>query len=252
MNGKSFLILVLTVCWFLFCQRWYCCWMQNACVECNDEPINEYAVAFLPGSIEPDTTALWNELVANLKKDRKVSHILEVSGKYFSRKMGSPELGMDRARNVGKLLKEAFPKDSITLRAQAEHFHDQSLQGYLPLIDLQWIPLERPKPQKLTLYFERKATSLDISLSNDKRLVELVDYATQKSRKIKVEGHSSPTGSERVNIKLSEERAKELGRLLEAKGIPADQIITTGYGSAKSIFPDNPEKNKRVEISILN
>lgn len=251
MSGKSIFILILTIGWFLLCQRWYCCWMQTACPDCSDEPINIYAVGFLPNSEDPDTTFLWSELVKELQENKLNHNTLEVSGKYLP-EHNSLEKGLQRAKNVAALLQKSFPNDSIICRSQSIYLDKQTHVGFLPLLDIQWITTEIPKPQNIVLYYKDKAKVPTTSLREERRISELVAYAVKMKKKIKIDGHSSPTGRESINVELSNKRAIVMRTILEGKGIPLGQIIVEGHGSSKPIYTDNLEKNKRVELSILN
>jgi outer membrane protein OmpA-like peptidoglycan-associated protein len=73
--------------------------------------------------------------------------------------------------------------------------------------------------------------------------------------KIEVSGHTDKTGSEPVNFKLSESRAKAVVMYLIQKGIDRSRLEYRGYGSLQAIA-DNAtatgrKKNRRVEFKIL-
>jgi flagellar motor protein MotB len=73
--------------------------------------------------------------------------------------------------------------------------------------------------------------------------------------KIEISGHTDKTGSEPVNFKLSEARAKAVVDYLVKKGIVTTRIEFRGYGSLQPIA-DNAtaagrSKNRRVEFKIL-
>ena len=70
-----------------------------------------------------------------------------------------------------------------------------------------------------------------------------------------VVGHSDATGAAEYNQRLSERRAKTVGKVLIAAGIPASSIYYQGAGSSRPIA-DNGDpfvrgKNRRVEIVEL-
>jgi outer membrane protein OmpA-like peptidoglycan-associated protein len=69
-----------------------------------------------------------------------------------------------------------------------------------------------------------------------------------------VEGHTSSTGSAKLNDKLSLNRAFSVKSYLVGKGIAADRLTATGFGSSKPIA-DNKTKegqnaNRRVEFHL--
>ena len=72
--------------------------------------------------------------------------------------------------------------------------------------------------------------------------------------KLYVEGHTSSTGSAKLNDKLSLDRAFSVKSYLVGKGIAADRLTATGFGSSKPIA-DNKTKegqkaNRRVEFKV--
>jgi Outer membrane protein and related peptidoglycan-associated (lipo)proteins len=80
----------------------------------------------------------------------------------------------------------------------------------------------------------------------------LVDNAQMK---IEISGHTDKTGSEPLNFKLSQDRAKSVVEYLVRKGIDRSRLEYKGYGSLQPIA-DNATaagrtKNRRVEFKIL-
>ncbi len=73
--------------------------------------------------------------------------------------------------------------------------------------------------------------------------------------RIEISGHTDKTGSEPLNFKLSENRAKAVVDYLVQKGISSSRLEYRGYGSLQPI-DDNATaagrtKNRRVEFKIL-
>jgi outer membrane protein OmpA-like peptidoglycan-associated protein/tetratricopeptide (TPR) repeat protein len=73
--------------------------------------------------------------------------------------------------------------------------------------------------------------------------------------KIEISGHTDKTGSEPINLKLSEERSKAVVEYLVQKGIDRQRLTYKGYGSSQPVdvntTPAGRAKNRRVEFKIL-
>ena len=73
-----------------------------------------------------------------------------------------------------------------------------------------------------------------------------------KTLNFRVEGHTDSTGSDKINTKLSQERADAVMNYLIQNGFPSDLIRAEGHGSAQPIGDNNTKKgrqeNRRVDI----
>jgi outer membrane protein OmpA-like peptidoglycan-associated protein len=87
-------------------------------------------------------------------------------------------------------------------------------------------------------------------------LKRLLNYMLDNPKmKIEVSGHTDKTGSESVNLILSESRAKMVVKYLINNGIDRSRVEFKGYGSVQAIAdnatPEGRAKNRRVEFKIL-
>lgn len=73
--------------------------------------------------------------------------------------------------------------------------------------------------------------------------------------RIRVEGHTDPSGTERFNLGLSLRRAQAAAAYLVACGVPADRLVPVGYGEREPLFSNETAEgraaNRRVEFTIL-
>jgi outer membrane protein OmpA-like peptidoglycan-associated protein len=73
--------------------------------------------------------------------------------------------------------------------------------------------------------------------------------------KIEISGHTDKTGSDAVNFRLSEERAKAVVDYLVQMGVARSRMEFRGYGSLQPIDDNSTAqgraKNRRVEFKIL-
>ena len=86
-------------------------------------------------------------------------------------------------------------------------------------------------------------------------LNKLVQAMRQNSRwRIEVAGHTDNVGDPRLNLALSENRAKVVAHYLMTHGIADNRIDAKGYGSTQPVADNSDEegrsKNRRVEIRI--
>lgn len=88
-------------------------------------------------------------------------------------------------------------------------------------------------------------------------LDEFAAYLKDNSTfKIEIQGHTDNVGKEADNVALSEKRAENVKKYLEAKGIPASRVTAKGYGASKPIgnnaTTEGKAMNRRTEFLILD
>jgi outer membrane protein OmpA-like peptidoglycan-associated protein len=75
-------------------------------------------------------------------------------------------------------------------------------------------------------------------------------------KKVEVQGHASGEGDAKLNLKLSEERAKAVAAAIATRGVKAETVSAKGYGSTKKLVEEKTEvdreKNRRVDFLILD
>ena len=95
-----------------------------------------------------------------------------------------------------------------------------------------------------------------LTTASSTELDRLLDIMNENAgMKIEISGHTDKTGSELINSKLSEARAKTVVDYLIKKGVDKSRMVFKGYGSLQPIS-DNATaagraKNRRVEFKIL-
>jgi len=102
---------------------------------------------------------------------------------------------------------------------------------------------------------EFETGSANIKTASYKLLDEIFESAVvAEGLKIGVYGHTDNSGSDEVNIPLSEKRAEAVKAYLLKKGLPANRIEAKGYGATKPIADNSSavgkSKNRRVEIVL--
>jgi outer membrane protein OmpA-like peptidoglycan-associated protein len=78
---------------------------------------------------------------------------------------------------------------------------------------------------------------------------------TYPSTLVDVYGHTDPTGGDRINIPLSQNRAQSVANYLVQRGVNSARIATRGFGSSQPIADNSTEAgraaNRRVELRIV-
>jgi outer membrane protein OmpA-like peptidoglycan-associated protein len=121
--------------------------------------------------------------------------------------------------------------------------------------DLFLNPVEKGQAIRLNnLFFEvNKSVLMPESYAELDNLIRLL--SNQPGLKIEINGHTDSDGSDELNLKLSEERAKSVVAYLVSKGVKNDRLTAKGFGETKPAVPNTSNENKainrRVEFKIL-
>ncbi len=91
------------------------------------------------------------------------------------------------------------------------------------------------------------------AIDNFSKVVAFINSYPDK--KVRIEGHTDSSGSNELNLRLSQQRANAVKALLIKNGIDAKQINAVGMGEELPIAENTTKagkaKNRRVEIIIL-
>ncbi|MCF6319344.1 MAG: OmpA family protein [Proteobacteria bacterium] len=98
-----------------------------------------------------------------------------------------------------------------------------------------------------------KSTIKQDAVENFSKVIDFIN--TYPSNNVRIEGHTDSSGSNQLNVKLSQRRADAVKALLVKNGIGANQIEALGMGEefpiAENTTHAGKAKNRRVEIIIL-
>jgi outer membrane protein OmpA-like peptidoglycan-associated protein len=94
-----------------------------------------------------------------------------------------------------------------------------------------------------------------LTTSGKKELDVVADFLNKNTGvKVSIEGHTDNTGTDKVNQPLSEKRAAAAKAYLVSKGVSADRMVTSGFGSSQPVADNKTaagrQKNRRVEMKI--
>ena len=103
------------------------------------------------------------------------------------------------------------------------------------------------------VYFETSSAKLTENSEAilDEAAAELKRYPNLA---VEVQAYTDSRGSDALNLKISEDRAKSVRTYLINKGVSADKLTAKGYGEANPIATNDTAegraKNRRVELSV--
>lgn len=99
--------------------------------------------------------------------------------------------------------------------------------------------------------------SIAFTPESDAALAQLLALMEKHPQsRVRIEGHTDNTGPDAVNLRMSRDRAAAVANYLMARGIAANRLIVTGYGSTQPLASndtdDGRSRNRRIEISPVN
>lgn len=139
-------------------------------------------------------------------------------------------------------LKEIAEKESINIDTkQVETFNEEGQSGLEVAVN---------NSEMFTL------GSPNLTPKAAKEFGLLADVYRDTPQQILVIGHTDASGSDELNLRLSEKRAKTVANLLAVNGIPKDKIYYQGAGESQPVASNDTSEgrasNRRVEIIEVN
>jgi outer membrane protein OmpA-like peptidoglycan-associated protein len=157
------------------------------------------------------------------------------------------------ARAAAIKAKAAEREDSIIKAAAAREADLLAQKGYKNLDDITELRAGEKIMLKNVFFETGKATVLPVSYEELEKVYKLL--VNNPNVRIEISGHTDNTGRQATNMKLSENRAKNVASYIEAKGIDGSRLVSKGYGSSVPIesnsTPDGRALNRRVEFMVL-
>ncbi|OGU13609.1 MAG: hypothetical protein A2X61_16335 [Ignavibacteria bacterium GWB2_35_12] len=213
-----------------------------------------------------------------LPMDKRPNPVILIEGKVINAKTNEPveaeihyedlitgeELGIAHTNPSTGIYKIILPAGKkYGFRAEAPDFISvndnvdlMNLKVYKKSVsDLQLVPIEKGQKARINnLFFDFGKSKLRKEPFPElNRLVQILK--DNPNIKLEVSGHTDNIGTDAVNMKLSDARAKSVVNYLVSKGISKSKVIAKGYGPTKPVAPndseDNRQKNRRVEILII-
>jgi len=102
-----------------------------------------------------------------------------------------------------------------------------------------------------------KTGSAELLPESFPELDKVVSYMQRRGKiKVEISGHTDNVGSDDLNKKLSENRAKSVVEYIASKGIGIERMVYKGYGKDRPVASNDTKEgkalNRRVEFDILD
>ncbi len=173
------------------------------------------------------------------------SYLLEIEAIGFSKSVNRIDPNSDRKKDIQLIrIKEPMVTQQASLTAAKEK---------LPIpVSKSFEKIEKGKAIILNnVYFEQ--SSFIMKKESYPELDKVVSILKSNPvTRIEIGGHTDNVGDQRLNLALSENRAKVILNYIVSKGINEERLLYKGYGGAKPVAPndteENKRKNRRVEI----
>lgn len=154
---------------------------------------------------------------------------------------------------INGIIKDDLNKNGTTIYGPVS-INVSEISAETPSID--WAGVKaKLNANPLILYFNTGQASIDLSVSDRKKITEITRYLDNvEGSKLDVIGHTDNVGDKTKNIKLGLDRANFAKNYLASNGISKDRIASSSKGSAEPIAENNTKqgkaKNRRVEVKI--
>jgi outer membrane protein OmpA-like peptidoglycan-associated protein len=153
---------------------------------------------------------------------------------------------IEAGKEFAKFIEDLAKKYSMSVNVKIEGAEKQILINDIGLGGVEQFDFASPEPTAKAIGFYQQMS---------KQIVE--NYGVELGKKkFLIVGHTDDVGDTEKNYFLSEQRARNVGRLFEAAGIKSTNIFFQGAGETLPIEDNNSNagrsKNRRVEITELS
>ncbi len=177
------------------------------------------------------------------------SYMLEIEALGYAKYINKIELNSERKKDI-KLIRT---KEPVITKLSTLSVSTVNPKEKLPIFQgKNFEKIEKGKAIVLNnVYFEQSSFTMQKESYPELDRVVLI-LKTNPQTKIEICGYTDNIGDQRLNLALSENRAKVILNYFVSKGIDEDRLLYKGYGGTKSVAPNdsegNKKKNRRVEI----
>lgn len=255
---------------FSFCVRPHCCHDEVAVEEQTPPPVEpaeeRYPIDFQWDNANAFTNtgydALQNRLVGEMGED----NTLVITGRYYASEPapeGFASMGLARAEKVKELLAGAIPAERIVTTDLRLNDQDGARAGYFEAVDFEWQEADAEEESEVVeiddqiiIRFPFSSAVKDADAAVDEYLNKLAERLNSTQERVSITGHTDNVGSNEMNMRLSERRAKFIRDILRDKGVNADRLSVDWKGEEDPRSSNDTEEgrhnNRRVELRITS
>jgi len=214
-----------------------------------------------------DTTAYTNEnidsLVGSLLAEGREGELLEVTGFYYEAEeppQGYENMGLARAAQIARLFEGGLAEDRIQVRARKVDDTEGVRDSAFEAAEFEWVESKTSATvddigDRILIRFPVGSTQKIYDAAVEDYLDKLAKRVKDTGEKVTLTGHTDNTGSDADNMELGQARADAIKRILQDKGVPAEQISTSSRGESEPVAPNATEEgryeNRRVEVRLI-
>ncbi|MEM6761301.1 MAG: OmpA family protein [Pseudomonadota bacterium] len=111
------------------------------------------------------------------------------------------------------------------------------------------------EPEPFNLQVQFQLGSAELTPTARQQLDVFAEAATGalSRARFNIDGHTDASGGAELNLSLSKQRAASVVNYLVDRGVPAQRLVSSGYGESQPRHPDPYNgANRRVEASLVD
>jgi OmpA-OmpF porin, OOP family len=269
---RIFLILLVLAIYYFgllnFCSRQICeaCGTQDHASTTSapgDSLGLRFPINFQAQNMKPDQGPGFDSLMTAVMAGNAEDKLLEIIGWYYGdepKPAGHENMGLARAAAIRDAYFKDIPDERIQLRARK--LEGDAPAGYFNASEFVWLSRQDVIPETveevadgILIRFPFNSTQKDYDPEVEKYLQALAKRIVASGEKVSLTGHTDNVGEEPANLKLGEERAKQIRSILTRLGVKAAQIQIASRGETEPVAPNTTDagrhNNRRVEVKVL-
>lgn len=260
--------------WFLFALFAFHSCVNKCCVKEEVEEViptpapevQRYPIDFQWNNAQVHTNEGYEAIRDRLASEMSDDNQLVITGKYFASETapeGFASMGLARAAAFRDLLPDSISRDRITLTDLKLNDSDSAKEGYFESLDFEWQEADAEEEaeiielssDEIAIRFPFSSSTKDADPTVDDYLTTLAARMAQTTERVRITGHTDNIGSNDMNMKLSERRAKYIRDILSNKGVALDRMDVDWKGENEPTSSNDTEEgrhnNRRVVLKVL-